>query len=84
MKIRGILFDMDGVILETERLGREIYIEEAVKRGAHAGKILKEVAKMCGGGGGGKPDSATAGGRDASKLEEALEAVNNIVAEMVK
>lgn len=52
---------------------------EAVKLGAHAGKIIKEVAKMCGGGGGGRPDNATAGGKDASKLEEALEAVNNIV-----
>ena len=52
---------------------------EAFKLGAHAGKIIKEVAKMCGGGGGGRPDNATAGGKDASKLEEALEAVNNIV-----
>ncbi len=52
---------------------------EAVKLGAHAGKILKEVAKMCGGGGGGRPDNATAGGKDVSKLEAALEAVNNIV-----
>ena len=52
---------------------------EAVKAGAHAGKIIKEVAKMCGGGGGGRPDNAPAGGKDASKLEEALEAVNNIV-----
>ncbi|MDY3617989.1 alanine--tRNA ligase [Agathobaculum sp.] len=52
---------------------------EAVKKGAHAGKIIKEVAKIVGGGGGGKPDSATAGGKDASKLEEALEAVNNLV-----
>lgn len=52
---------------------------EAVKAGAHAGKIIKEVAKMCNGGGGGRPDNATAGGKDASKLEEALEAVNNIV-----
>ena len=52
---------------------------EAVKAGAHAGKIIQEVAKMCGGGGGGRPDNATAGGKDASKLEEALEAVNNIV-----
>ena len=53
--------------------------KEAVKSGAHAGKIVKEVAKMCGGGGGGRPDNATAGGKDPSKLEEALEAVNNIV-----
>src|SRR5699024_1484615 len=52
---------------------------EAVKAGAHAGKIIKEVAKMCNGGGGGRPDNATAGGKDVSKLEEALEAVNNIV-----
>ena len=52
---------------------------EAVKKGAHAGKIIKEVAKMVSGGGGGRPDSATAGGKQPEKLEEALEAVNNIV-----
>ena len=52
---------------------------EAVKKGVHAGKIIKEVAKMVGGGGGGRPDSATAGGKQPEKLEEALEAVNNIV-----
>ena len=52
---------------------------EAVKKGAHAGNILKEIAKLCGGGGGGRPDSATAGGSDVSKLEQALEEVNNIV-----
>ncbi len=53
---------------------------EAVKLGANAGKIVKEVAKICGGGGGGRPDSATAGGKDPSKLEMALESVNDIVA----
>ena len=52
---------------------------DAVTKGAHAGKIIKEVAKMVGGGGGGRPDSATAGGKQPEKLEEALEAVNNIV-----
>ena len=52
---------------------------EAIKKGAHAGKIIKEVAKIVGGGGGGRPDSATAGGKNPAKLEEALEAVNNIV-----
>ncbi len=58
--------------------------KEAVKKGAHAGNILKQIAKIAGGGGGGRPDSATAGGKDVSKLEEALEAVNNIVEQMVK
>ena len=57
--------------------------KEAVKKGAHAGKIIKEVAKMCGGGGGGRPDSATAGGKNPAKVEEALEAVNNIVEAML-
>jgi len=57
---------------------------EAVKKGAHAGKIIKEVATMCGGGGGGRPDSATAGGKDPAKLESALEAVNNIVEALIK
>ncbi|WP_125114509.1 alanine--tRNA ligase [Agathobaculum sp. Marseille-P7918] len=56
---------------------------EAVKKGAHAGKIIKEVAKMVGGGGGGRPDSATAGGKQPEKLEEALEAVNNIVESLI-
>lgn len=54
-----------------------------VKKGAHAGKIIKEVAKIVGGGGGGRPDSATAGGKNPAKLEEALEAVNNIVDAML-
>ncbi len=53
--------------------------KDALQKKAHAGKIVKEVASMTGGGGGGKPDMATAGGKDVSKLEEALEAVNNIV-----
>ena len=56
---------------------------DAVKKGAHAGKIIKEVAKIVGGGGGGRPDSATAGGKNPAKLEEALEAVNNIVDAML-
>ena len=58
--------------------------KEAVKAGAHAGKIVKEVAKLCGGGGGGRPDSASAGGKNPAKLEEALESVNNIVDAMLK
>ena len=52
---------------------------EAVKKGAHAGNILKEISKICKGNGGGRPDSAMAGGSDVSMLESALEMVNNIV-----
>ena len=72
-------------LLNYEKYSEELgEVEEAVKAGAHAGNILKQVAKIAGGGGGGRPDSATAGGKDPSKLEEALEAVNNIVASMLK
>jgi len=46
----------------------------AVKRGAHAGNLVRAAAQAAGGAGGGKPDSAMAGGRDASSLSEALAA----------
>ncbi len=45
-----------------------------VKAGLQAGKFIGAIAKLCGGGGGGRPNLAQAGGRDASKLPEALEA----------
>jgi len=51
----------------------------AVKCGAHAGKIIKEAAAKVGGGGGGRPDSAQAGGKDASKLDEALALVEELL-----
>ncbi len=46
---------------------------EVNKKGLQAGKFVGAVAKICGGGGGGRPNLAQAGGRDASKLPEALE-----------
>ena len=49
--------------------------KDAVKAGANAGKIVKTAATICGGGGGGRPDSAMAGGKDASKIAEAFAAV---------
>ena len=45
---------------------------EAVKKGVHAGNIIKAVAERAGGSGGGRPDSAMAGGKDVSKTDEAL------------
>ena len=45
---------------------------EAVKMGAHAGNILREISAICGGKGGGRPDSAMSGGRDIDKVDEAL------------
>lgn len=56
----------------------------AQSKGAHAGKIVREVASIAGGSGGGRPDSAMAGAKDLSKLDEALAAAEKIVADMLK
>lgn len=52
---------------------------DLVKKGFHAGKIVKEAAVHCGGSGGGRPDMAQAGGKDASKLDEALKLAQELV-----
>ena len=57
---------------------------DAIKLGAHAGNIVRETAKIAVGSGGGKPDSAMAGAKDASKADEALAAVDSIVSAMLK
>ncbi|MBQ5591268.1 MAG: alanine--tRNA ligase, partial [Clostridia bacterium] len=58
--------------------------KDAVKKGAHAGNIVREVAMITGGKGGGKPDSAMAGGKDVTKVDEALLAVDDIISKMIK
>ncbi|MEW9121312.1 MAG: alanine--tRNA ligase [Thermotaleaceae bacterium] len=57
--------------------------EDVVKKGVHAGNIIKEVAKTAGGGGGGRPNMAQAGGKDISKLQEALKKVEDLVRQQV-
>jgi alanyl-tRNA synthetase len=56
--------------------------QDLVGKGYHAGKIIKEVATICGGGGGGRPDMAQAGGKDPAKLAEALEHVQSLIADV--
>ena len=58
--------------------------KDAVKSGVKAGEIVKYVCTVCGGSGGGKPDSAMGGGKDASKMDEALNGVADFVATKVK
>jgi alanyl-tRNA synthetase len=53
--------------------------KDLVDKGYHAGKLVKEVASRCGGGGGGRPDMAQAGGKNPEKLEEALQFVEEWV-----
>jgi len=58
--------------------------QDLVAQGYHAGKLIKEVAAICGGGGGGRPDMAQAGGKDPSKLDEALSRVAELIGAAVK
>ncbi|AGK97270.1 alanine--tRNA ligase [Clostridium pasteurianum] len=56
----------------------------AVSRGVNCGKIIKEIAAICGGGGGGRPDMAQAGGKNPEKLGEAITKVESIMEKLVK
>lgn len=53
--------------------------DDLTKRGLHAGNLVKEVAQVVGGGGGGRPTMAQAGGKDPARLDEALERVETLV-----
>src|SRR5699024_4702557 len=74
-----------GLIVLASSQGEKVNLIAAVTKdliseGYHAGKLIKEVASICGGGGGGRPDMAQAGGEQPEKINKAL----NIVEECVK
>ncbi len=76
--------DGEAVVVFASVMGEKITFaagcgKDAVSKGAHAGNILKQVSAITGGGGGGRPDSATSGGKDVTKLDEALGAVYSIL-----
>ena len=78
-----------GVIVLAGEAGGKVSLivmatDDVVKKGAHAGNIIKAAAGVCGGGGGGRPNMAQAGGKDASKIGEALEKAKEVVAEQIK
>ena len=58
--------------------------KEAVAAGAHSGNLAREVAKLAGGSGGGKPDSAMAGAKDVNALPEAVNKAEELLAGMLK
>lgn len=58
--------------------------KDALAKGVKAGDVVREVAKLAGGGGGGRPDSAMAGCKDVSKLGSAMEKAADIVRSMIK
>jgi alanyl-tRNA synthetase len=81
-------FDDTVAVLAVEGDGKLSFIavagKDAVSAGAHAGKLVGAVAAVTGGKGGGRPDNAMAGGRDAGAIEKALESAEATLAGMLK
>ena len=78
----GVVFlaaEGDGKLLFTA-----MATKSAVESGVHCGNIIKEAAKVAGGGGGGRPDMAQAGGKDVSKLADALAKAEEMIRSQVK
>jgi alanyl-tRNA synthetase len=80
--------DTGVIVLASQQSGKPILIaaltEDLVQRGLHAGELVKKVAGVVGGSGGGRPTLAQAGGKDASKLSEALDQVAVYIRENLK
>lgn len=79
----------EGVVVLASVVGGKVSLlamvtEQAQKAGAHAGNFIKGMASIVGGGGGGRPNMAQAGGKNPDKVPEALEAAANILADQIK
>jgi alanyl-tRNA synthetase len=68
-----------GTIYEDRPLFLAVVTSDLVAKGYNAGDIIRKVAKVAGGGGGGKPNLAQAGGKDKDKIDEALALVKELV-----
>ena len=78
----------EGVILLASSSGGKVSLlamatDGAMAKGAHAGNLIKEAAKLVGGGGGGKPAMAQAGGKNPAGIPEALRAAEDILAKQL-
>ncbi|MCK5731871.1 MAG: alanine--tRNA ligase, partial [Tenericutes bacterium] len=70
----------DGLVLLASELGNKvIFVCKSKSAEFNAGKLVKEAAIICNGNGGGRPDFAQAGGKDASKIDLALTRIKELV-----
>ncbi|MDY0234561.1 MAG: alanine--tRNA ligase [Gudongella sp.] len=81
-------FDTALVVLASEKDEKIAFVsmatKDATKKGVHAGNIIKAVAGSTGGSGGGRPEMAQAGGKDKSKLKEAMKSVEELLKSQIK
>ncbi|WP_106497060.1 alanine--tRNA ligase [Lentibacillus sp. Marseille-P4043] len=78
-----------GVILLAAENEQKVQLaagvsKDLIERGLHAGKLIKQAAQACGGGGGGRPDMAQAGGKDPEKIGDALRNASLYVTDTIK
>ncbi|MDO4563131.1 MAG: alanine--tRNA ligase [Clostridia bacterium] len=77
-----------AVVLAANTGGKITFVaaanKAATEKGVHAGSIIRAVTAICGGSGGGKPDMAQGGGRDAMKIDDALANVDEIILQQLK
>ena len=86
-KVRDKCADSVAVFASVNGEKATIFVavgKDALAKGANAGKIVKAVAQITGGNGGGKPDNAMAGAKDLTKLDEALDRAAEIVTEFLQ
>lgn len=79
----------DGVVLIASTLDGKVSLmasvtDGAMKKGAHAGNLIKAIAGLVGGGGGGRPNMAQAGGKNPAGIPDALAKVKEVLAEQIK
>ena len=79
----------EGVVVLASVVGDKVNLiamagEDAISKGVSAGNIIKGIAPVVGGGGGGRPNMAQAGGKDITKVNEALELSKTLIADMIK
>ena len=86
-----VLRDKDAsvvAVLATVNEGKITFLavcgKDAIARGIKAGDLVKQVCCCCGGSGGGKPDSAMGGGKDVTKVDNALAIVDDYVVSKLK
>ena len=77
--VLALASENDGRVVWAVKVGKD-----AVAKGAHAGNLIRELAKTTGGGGGGKPDFAQAGGKDSAKIDEALAMAKEVLTAQLK
>ena len=83
--VKQALGETSAMVIATVSKGKPVIMAAgtggAVKKGFHAGNIIKAIAPLIKGGGGGKPSMAQAGGKDASGIEQALQAARDMYTE---